>query len=783
MLYNVLKLFQKPRHESRRRFPSFDSWLVDLASKLTAGDEDQDETKTDLETHQEEVKPDAENQAEEEEWDNLFEALGKKRQKEDIVDPNPAKTMEKIQLQDDNRRDSEEPVHENGERDVDKILEELGKKRKEEYSSMDRRILGDRDIHEFVGPVWEPGKPKATTIGHYIVLESNLVTCGAGLDIRKVVPGYDLCQISFYLPLDTEDEEIEGILLKQGFSGSDFRIHKIEKKGGAVQVTVITDSRLGKKLAEQEEKRSPWQRLSFEVRHDAVWTLGYMQGSQPMLTLTWSINATSGTHDPLSVELGSIYERLSDSEGARMETCCVLTPETGSAANQVTLMVEFDTWENAQLAAREIEAKRPKIQSFKCTLPTIYEHSITIPLEQYEAQMGQWLGISDTKSEQAVSIHTTVSRNMVIVGIQGEGRTSVGALKVRIERLARGDVLEGPYWHPSFASSEDSEVFLRKVTDAAKVYLKCDPDFRNLRVYGKPERVGHAQKMIREEVTRREQIMTRTALADSSANFFVREGFGRLQELVGEENVDLKITSKWSAIMMRGGEEATHHLRRLLEKSVEPLANGIKANLICPVCLSEALYMEVLGCGHGYCSGCFNGFLKAAAENKTFPLVCIGKEGKCQVPIALPLIHSFLPHYDFNRLVEVAFASYLEKHPTELRYCRTPDCRQTYRRQTSRPVDLVCPSCFARTCSSCGEDHKNMTCEEYRIYRDPEEQERLNNQLAVKSGFKRCPRCAVWVEKISGCNHMSCKCGAHICWVCLGVFPPHAIYDHIRQAH
>ena len=38
----------------------------------------------------------------------------------------------------------------------------------------------------------------------------------------------------------------------------------------------------------------------------------------------------------------------------------------------------------------------------------------------------------------------------------------------------------------------------------------------------------------------------------------------------------------------------------------------------------------------------------------------------------------------------------------------------------------------------------------------------------VRRNFKKCPHCYCDVEKISGCNHMTCtKCHGEFCWVCL----------------
>ena len=34
--------------------------------------------------------------------------------------------------------------------------------------------------------------------------------------------------------------------------------------------------------------------------------------------------------------------------------------------------------------------------------------------------------------------------------------------------------------------------------------------------------------------------------------------------------------------------------------------------------------------------------------------------------------------------------------------------------------------------------------------------------------LKICPRCKVWTEKIDGCDHIACRCGAHWCFRCGG---------------
>ena len=51
-------------------------------------------------------------------------------------------------------------------------------------------------------------------------------------------------------------------------------------------------------------------------------------------------------------------------------------------------------------------------------------------------------------------------------------------------------------------------------------------------------------------------------------------------------------------------------------------------------------------------------------------------------------------------------------------------------------------------------------------------------------GAKRCPRCRVPVFKFSGCNHITCRCGCHWCYVCRQGFDnDDECYSHMTAAH
>jgi hypothetical protein len=46
-----------------------------------------------------------------------------------------------------------------------------------------------------------------------------------------------------------------------------------------------------------------------------------------------------------------------------------------------------------------------------------------------------------------------------------------------------------------------------------------------------------------------------------------------------------------------------------------------------------------------------------------------------------------------------------------------------------------------------------------------------------------CPGCKVEVQKESGCDHITCLCGTHFCYVCGEAHSPEEIYEHIYTAH
>lgn len=247
-------------------------------------------------------------------------------------------------------------------------------------------------------------------------------------------------------------------------------------------------------------------------------------------------------------------------------------------------------------------------------------------------------------------------------------------------------------------------------------------------MYGRAEAVARARVIIKDELARLAELAFITPVPRTSVPFFVAEGLPQLRELLGEHNM-IHFDPTTLVLRTSGGEEANHLVSHVLEQSARSrtVLPSVMRESTCPTCFDQATAPVLLGCGHTYCSNCLRHFLISAADSDKFPLLCMGDEAQCNVPIAIPVIERFLSTPQLNALLETTFRKYISKRSTELRYCRTPDCEQIYRvvpEQGPRPPPVQCPACLLTVCPRCHEDeHPGMTCQEFRIHKNADEQE------------------------------------------------------------
>ena len=713
----------------------------------------------------------------------------------------------------------------------------------------------------------------------YAVLgESSLITCRAGIDVQKVVVGFDICRIVIKnLPGDTKHKEISDILVHKGMNILDFFVSdfRVKDRGNRREATVLVITNHGGMIAAGLENiefrdhtltvevsgslKKKALNICWPVPHttiiatykniieaerkarelDGKMCKGQRIRAEKKQLLSRSIKLAGFPHGTsedhvIRTFVGTANIKFMHSYSLEESFATLLDhlrafPNVNTNINnlisepvygKVRVKAYFDNLEDAKRAhdsldGKHLDSNSPMFQSSLSSLPSAMQYETIVTLRQYEAQKGKWdaLSKSMTGSDAHVQINKVENRKTVLVRVFGNDKKAVGSLKVRVEGMVAGERLDSHFWHPSFLTPDGKALFERIYKDK-KVHVRIDLKFRALRLYGETNAIEETRRMIKEEINCLARLETTVVLDQKSISFFMRQGLKQLRELIGEENVDLSIMPGRCEITIKGGEEERHHPNRLIRECIMPgrcvitikggeeerhhLNRLIRESQVsqimeqihpekdekvnCPICYDEVSHPEQLGCGHTYCSGCLSHYLASAPETKTFPLVCLGDETACKTPIPLPLIRRFMTPQAFRSLVEAAFRSYLEQHSQELKYCTTPGCQQIYRHSSKARI-LQCPSCFSSICSACDDEpHKGLTCQERRDQKNSFLQDRLFNAWADGHG-KQCPQCRSVVEKNGGCNHMTCRCGAHFCWKCGKNFGAKEIYQHMTDAH
>ena len=462
----------------------------------------------------------------------------------------------------------------------------------------------------------------------------------------------------------------------------------------------------------------------------------------------------------------------------------------------VSVKIHFPAWDHAKVVHDFLDQKPlPLCAQAKCfvSLPDPLHYTIHVPYPQYRAQEKLFQSLIPAQNDRSATARLRILANQsdrpARIELSGSDKKTVGRLKVRIEQLIAGEKL--PQWDRAFYGAE-GESILKNVNNGSLAYVRVDKRQGVLKAFGEPTAIERLTARIQREVDRLASLQFEVFLKRASVRFFVdgARGSTLLKQEVGEENVVLDVSSTPCKIVVRGGEPVRHLLGKLIGES---LSDAIRsqhqlndAGETCPVCYDTIDQPYRLGCGHAYCYSCLHHFLITASDTKRFPLSCMGDEGKCDVPIPLPVIQRFLVPAQVKHLLEVSFLDYLGRHPDKFGCCTTPDCPEIYSLESNSGDGIFrCRSCFVSVCVSCGEDHDGFSCDEWKAHRDPEAQERLLEGWAEgNQDVKKCPKCKILIEKNGGCNHMTCpKCDAHICWMCMGVFPADTVYNHMELVH
>lgn len=182
---------------------------------------------------------------------------------------------------------------------------------------------------------------------------------------------------------------------------------------------------------------------------------------------------------------------------------------------------------------------------------------------------------------------------------------------------------------------------------------------------------------------------------------------------------------------------------------------------ICEICMGDydnASMVRISSfCIHEFCPSCANSYLKESIQiGKVKEIKC--PSFTCKNIIKPNEIKEFIKDEELVKKYERFLLRLELDFDPSIRWCINTKC-DNYLRGSAENPKLIC-KCGEAMCFNCSMGwHEGKTCNEiidleYENYK-------------LKMNMMDCPKCKSRIEKISGCNHMSCtRCHYEFCWIC-----------------
>ncbi|XP_029527653.1 E3 ubiquitin-protein ligase RNF14-like [Oncorhynchus nerka] len=229
----------------------------------------------------------------------------------------------------------------------------------------------------------------------------------------------------------------------------------------------------------------------------------------------------------------------------------------------------------------------------------------------------------------------------------------------------------------------------------------------------------------------------------------------------------------------------------------------------CSICFMEKLGSSCLcfkECQHVYCKACMTEYFGIQIRDGN--VQCLNcPEPKC-TSLAMPSQVKLLVGEElFTRYDRLLLQSSLDLM-ADVVYCPRQSCCQAVMVEQDTTMG-ICPACQYAFCTLCkrgyhGLSHCKVTADELQGLRDEYisasaegkkfMEQRFGKrviQRAVEESFSRdwlyenckgCPRCGTNIQKVDGCNKMTCtSCKQYFCWLCLGQLTLVNPYSHFNN--
>ncbi|KAM0416779.1 hypothetical protein ACHAPD_005716 [Fusarium lateritium] len=397
----------------------------------------------------------------------------------------------------------------------------------------------------------------------------------------------------------------------------------------------------------------------------------------------------------MDIELDSILVKSMLYEKGELERWSV---SDNSTAKRIKAHATFVDKSHAQVAASSLnQTELPFNSTGKLFVQLITSVKFKVSVRVYnsvkksiDAHKSQW-------SRQFIHYSALPERGFNrILKIEGEDRQLVAQAKRTLENIITGTVMtmDGKnIWYSNLKISKNAYRKLQKIEQDLEVVIIRDIRASNFRAFGPEDRLAQA--------------------ADA------------LQQLVNE---------------LKAGDHA-------MKKAAVPVKTK-NLGTDCSVCFGEAEESLETSCGHIYCNICFVNMCQSGElRSGDFSIRCVGDSDNCKKILPISEIQTLLLSETLENILDASFASFIRSHPTEFRYCPTPDCDQVYRVSSPEkiPFMFTCARCFTPTCTACHASHPGISCSENKGNGSDDIEKLIKAKKDM--GVKDCPKCTTAIQK------------------------------------
>jgi len=231
----------------------------------------------------------------------------------------------------------------------------------------------------------------------------------------------------------------------------------------------------------------------------------------------------------------------------------------------------------------------------------------------------------------------------------------------------------------------------------------------------------------------------------------------------------------------------------------------------CSICTDDRINISEIfivtnECGHEMCRTCAKKHINMKKDDNrhaTCPF------DKCNKLIPHKKLKEILSDDEFSKYTNAIFYNYdlqqIHNENEHIVQCLTPNCKYAAC-LPNHDYYFDCASCHRKYCMECkiditGQQHicgvvdineflmePNQGNDENSQTESDEESDEVTiedvaNQLNHDYNYANCPYCRHCIEKIEGCNHITCKCGNHFCYLCNEPVDPKNLDRHFSEDH